>query len=60
MTPFPWTDLLIIAVLILVNGLFSMSELAIVSAKEGRLRMSAEKGSKAAHMAIYRAREDVW
>ncbi len=52
MTPFPWTDLLIIAVLILVNGLFSMSELAIVSAKEGRLRMSAEKGSKAAHMAM--------
>jgi len=51
-TPFPWTDLLIIAVLILVNGLFSMSELAIVSAKEGRLRMSAEKGSKAAHMAM--------
>lgn len=52
MTPFPWTDLLIIAVLILVNGLFSMSELAIVSAKEGRLRMSAEKGSKAADMAM--------
>lgn len=52
MTPFPWTDLLIIAVLILVNGLFSMSELAIVSAKEARLRMSAEKGSRAASTAL--------
>jgi putative hemolysin len=51
-TPFPWTDLLIIAALVLVNGLFSMSELAIVSARPARLRMSAEKGSKAAHTAI--------
>lgn len=52
MTPFPWTDLLIIAALILVNGLFSMSELAIVSARPARLRMSAEKGSKSAHAAM--------
>jgi putative hemolysin len=51
-TPFPWTDLLIIAALILVNGLFSMSELAIVSAKEARLRMSTEKGSRAADMVM--------
>ncbi len=52
MTPFPWTDLLIIAALILVNGLFSMSELAIVSAKPARLRMAADKGSKAARTAM--------
>ena len=52
MTPYPWTDLLIIAALILVNGLFSMSELAIVSARPARLRMSADKGSKAARTAI--------
>ena len=52
MTPFPWTDLLIIAALILVNGLFSMSELAIVSARPARLKMSAEKGSKAARTAL--------
>jgi putative hemolysin len=51
-TPFPWTDLLIIAALILVNGLFSMSELAIVSAKEARLRMATEKGSRAADMVM--------
>ncbi|MCT2401627.1 hemolysin family protein [Novosphingobium mangrovi (ex Huang et al. 2023)] len=52
MTPFPWTDLLIIAGLILLNGLFSMSELAIVSARAARLRVSAEKGSGAAKSAL--------
>ncbi|HKT85822.1 MAG TPA: hemolysin family protein [Novosphingobium sp.] len=52
MTPFPWTDLLIIAGLILLNGLFSMSELAIVSARPARLKVSADKGSKAAQTAI--------
>ncbi|MEW9854787.1 hemolysin family protein [Novosphingobium sp. M1R2S20] len=52
MTPFPWTDLVVIAALILLNGLFSMSELAIVSARPARLRVSAEKGSKAASTAI--------
>jgi putative hemolysin len=51
-TPFPWTDLLIIAGLILINGLFSMSELAIVSARAPRLRALADKGSKAARTAL--------
>jgi len=46
--PFPWTDLLVIAGLILLNGLFAMSELAIVSARSSRLRMAAERGSAAA------------
>ncbi|KMS52773.1 DNA-binding protein [Novosphingobium barchaimii LL02] len=52
MTPFPWTDLLIIAGLILINGLFSMSELAIVSARAARLRALADKGSRAAQTAL--------
>jgi putative hemolysin len=51
-TPFPWTDLLIIAGLILLNGLFSMSELAIVSARPARLRGQAERGSRAAQTAM--------
>jgi len=51
-TPFPWTDCLIIAGLILLNGLFAMSELAIVSARPARLRVAAEKGSKAAETAL--------
>ncbi len=52
MTPFPWTDVLIIAGLILLNGLFSMSELAIVSARTPRLRIAAERGSGGAKLAI--------
>ena len=52
MTPFPWTDVLIIIGLILLNGLFSMSELAIVSARTPRLKMSADKGSRAALTAM--------
>ncbi len=52
MTPFPWSDVLIIAALILLNGVFAMSELAIVSARPARLRMAAEKGSKAAKAAL--------
>jgi len=51
-TPFPWTDLLIIAGLILLNGVFAMSELAIVSAKPTTLRARAEKGSGGAQMAL--------
>ena len=40
-TPFPWTDLLIIAGLIVLNGIFAMSELAIVSARASRLSLQS-------------------
>ena len=52
MTPFPWIDVLVIAGLICINGLFAMSELAIVSARPARMQVAAEKGSKAAQAAI--------
>ncbi|MGX7951062.1 hemolysin family protein [Tsuneonella sp. HG249] len=52
MTPFPWPDLLIIAGLIVLNGVFAMSELAIVSAKPARLKAAADKGSAAAKTAL--------
>lgn len=51
-TPFPWPDLLIIAGLIVLNGVFAMSELAIVSAKPARLKAAADKGSAAAKTAL--------
>jgi len=51
-TPFPWTDVLIIAGLIVLNGLFAASELAIVSAKPTRLKALADKGSRAAQAAL--------
>jgi len=51
-TPFPWTDLFIIAGLILLNGVFALSELAIVSARTARLRAAADKGSSGARVAL--------
>src|SRR6185503_16207645 len=57
MSPFPWSDLAILAGLILVNGVFSMSELAIVSARTSRLRLAADKGSRAAKTALSLAHE---
>jgi putative hemolysin len=50
--PFPWSDVLVIAGLILLNGLFAMSELAIVSARPARLRLAAERGSAGAKVAL--------
>ena len=52
MTPFPWDDLFIIAALIVLNGVFAMSELAIVSAKTARLKARAEEGSASARTAL--------
>ena len=52
MNPFPWSDVLVIAGLILLNGIFAMSELAIVSARTARLRIAAERGSSGAKVAL--------
>lgn len=52
MTPFPWTELFIIFGLIVLNGVFAMSELAIVSAKTSRLKAKAEEGSAGARVAL--------
>ncbi len=57
MTPFPWTDLFIIACLILLNGVFAMSELAIVSARTARLRSAAKEGKAGASTAMRLAAE---
>jgi len=46
------TEVLIVCLLILVNGLFSMSEMAIVSARKTRLQQQAEAGAKGARAAL--------
>ncbi len=56
-TPFPWTDLVIIAGLIVLNGVFAMSELAIVSARTARLRSAAQQGNGGAKIALELAAE---
>lgn len=52
MTPYPWPDALIILGLVVLNALFSMTELAIVSARPTRLKVAAEAGSKGAKVAL--------
>jgi len=52
MSPFPWFDLLTLIGLIFLNGVFAMSELAIVSARTAQLRMAADRGSAGAKAAL--------
>jgi putative hemolysin len=51
-SPFPWFDVAIILVLIALNGVFAMSELAIVSAREARLKGLVKSGRKGAQTAL--------
>jgi putative hemolysin len=55
--PFPWLDLVLILALITLNGVLSMSELAIVSAREARLKAMAKAGSGGARCALDLASE---
>ena len=50
--PFPWIDVAIIAGLVALNGVFAMSELAIVSARKPRLEAMARKGRSGATVAL--------
>jgi putative hemolysin len=52
LAPFPWIDVAIIVGLIVLNGVFAMSELAIVSARKPRLEALARKGSSGARAAL--------
>ena len=52
LSPFPWFDVVVIALLIALNGVFAMSELAIVSAREARLRAMAKAGRTGAQTAL--------
>ncbi len=50
--PFPWTDVLIILALVALNGVFAMSELAIVSARKARMEALARTGRHGARAAM--------
>ena len=47
-----YTEVLIIFILILINGIFSLSEISIVSSKKNRLDAAAKKGSNGAKTAL--------
>lgn len=52
LTPFPWADVVIILALIALNGIFAMSELAIVSARRPRLQAAEKAGKSGARVAL--------
>lgn len=45
-------EILILFLLILLNGFFSMAEIALVSARKTRLETEAKKGLKSAEKAL--------
>jgi putative hemolysin len=55
--PFPWFDLVLLIALVALNGVFAMSELAIVSSREARLKALAKTGSRGAQCALDLAAE---
>ncbi|HEU5482964.1 MAG TPA: hemolysin family protein [Sphingomicrobium sp.] len=50
--PIPWFDVIIILALIALNGVLAMSELAVVSSREARLKAMARSGSGGAQCAL--------
>ncbi|MFA5990591.1 MAG: hemolysin family protein [Sphingomonas sp.] len=50
--PFPWIDVAIILALVVINGVFAMSELAIVSSRKARLEAMARAGVRGARTAM--------
>ena len=47
-----WLDIIIIFLLILLNGFFALSEIAIVSARKNKLETERKRGSKGAQRAL--------
>jgi putative hemolysin len=47
-----WAEVAIILGLVLLNGFFAGSELALVSARKARLRMRADRGHRGARVAL--------
>lgn len=50
--PIPWIDVLLLVALIGLNGVLAMSELAIVSSREARLKAMARGGNRGAQCAL--------
>ena len=52
LAPIPWLDVLLILALVALNGVLAMSELAIVSSRDARLKAMARSGSSGAQCAL--------
>ena len=57
LAPIPWLDVLLLVALICLNGVLAMSELAIVSSRDARLKAMAKSGSAGAQSALDLAAE---
>jgi putative hemolysin len=57
LAPIPWIDVLLILALLALNGVLAMSELAIVSSRDARLKALARSGSRGAQCALDLAAE---
>jgi putative hemolysin len=57
LAPIPWLDIALILALIALNGVLALSELAIVSSRDARLRAMARSGSSGAQCALDLAAE---
>jgi putative hemolysin len=53
----PWLEIFVVVALVLLNGYFAMSELAVVSARPARLDTRARKGGRGARLAAALARD---
>lgn len=50
-------EVIIILLLILLNGIFSLAEIALISARKSKLTADAKRGSRSAQRALYMANE---
>jgi putative hemolysin len=57
LAPIPWIDVILILALIALNSVLAMSELAIVSSRDARLKALARSGSRGAKCALELAAE---
>lgn len=57
LTAFPWFDVVVLLLLVAVNGIFAMAELAIVSSRKPRLKGMARSGKRGAQAALDLAAE---
>jgi putative hemolysin len=48
----PLLEIVTVFLLVIINGFFAMSEMAVVSARRGRLQAMADKGNKGAKVAL--------
>ncbi|NUM54482.1 MAG: HlyC/CorC family transporter [Candidatus Hydrogenedentes bacterium] len=47
-----WFEIVIVFLLLLINGVFAMTEIAVVSARKARLRQMADQGSSGSKVAL--------